>query len=130
MTPKQKACKLYRDAYMRWCYELSHDKNVATAKSICEYICNEVLGDMGADRGYEFWSEVKWFIVNSTHRELYLQENKAIIKYNSGLGALLCSKCRVIIKTGKDFTEEEHKFAIREIEHLNPLYCEKCKNHE
>jgi len=74
LTPKQKAQKLYKDAYMRWCYELSHDKNVLTAKSICEYICNEVMGDMGADRGYEFWTEVKWFILNSTHEELYKPE--------------------------------------------------------
>lgn len=57
MTPKEKAKKLYNDAYMRWCHELSHDKNVLTAKDICIYICNEVLGYMGAD--YEFWTEVK-----------------------------------------------------------------------
>jgi len=74
MTPKQKAQKLYKDAYMRWCYELSHDKNVLTAKNICEYICNEVLGDMGADRGYEFWTSVKDILSNSTHEELYKQE--------------------------------------------------------
>ena len=71
MTPKQKAQLIYRDAYMRWCYELSHDKNVLTAKSICDYICDEVLGDMGADRGYEFWTEVKWFINNYDHNGLY-----------------------------------------------------------
>jgi hypothetical protein len=71
LTPKQKAQKLYKDAYMRWCYELSHDKNVLTAKSICEYICNEILGDMGADRGYEFWTKVKDIIDTSTHEELY-----------------------------------------------------------
>ena len=59
MTPKEKAQQLYNDAYMRWCHELSHDKNVLTAKNICIYICNEVLGYMGADRGYEFWTEVK-----------------------------------------------------------------------
>jgi len=59
MTPKEKAKKLYNDAYMRWCHELSHDKNVLTAKNICIYICNEVLGYMGADRGYAFWTEVK-----------------------------------------------------------------------
>lgn len=70
MTPKQKAQKIYRDAYMRWCYELSHEKNVLTSKSISEYVCNEVLGDMGADRGYEFWTEVRWFILNTTHEEL------------------------------------------------------------
>jgi hypothetical protein len=73
MAPKEKekAQQLYRDAYMRWCYELSHDKNVATAKNICEYICNEVLGYMGADRGYAFWSEVKDIIIKSNHKELY-----------------------------------------------------------
>jgi hypothetical protein len=56
---------------MRWCHELSHDKNVLTAKSICEYICNEVLGDMGADRGHMFWKEVKDILNNSNHQELY-----------------------------------------------------------
>ena len=71
MTPKEKAAKLYSDAYNRWCYELSHEKNVSIAKNICEYICNEVLGDMGADRGYEFWTEVKNIIRNSNHNELY-----------------------------------------------------------
>ena len=53
---------------------------------------------------------------------------KAIIKYNGGLLALLCSNCRVIIKTGKDFTKEESNFAMIEGAHLEPLYCEQCKN--
>ena len=52
---------------------------------------------------------------------------KAIFKYNGGLGALLCSKCRVIIKTGKDFTEEEIK-AIKGKVDMPPQYCDKCKN--
>ena len=38
-----------------------------------------------------------------------MEKKKAIFKFNSGHGALLCSKCKVIIKTGKDFTEEEIK---------------------
>jgi hypothetical protein len=71
LTPEEYAQKLYRDAYMRWCYELSHDKNVLTAKSICEYICNEVLGYMGADRGYEFWCHVRDILRKSTHEQLY-----------------------------------------------------------
>jgi hypothetical protein len=76
MTPKEKAQQLYRDAYMRWCYELSHDKNVAIAKNICEYICDEVLGYMGADRGYEFWTSVRDIIKESNHTQLYNNENK------------------------------------------------------
>ena len=54
-------------------------------------------------------------------------EERAIFKYNGGNGALLCSKCRVIIKTGVDFTEEEKKAIKGEIE-LPPQFCEKCKN--
>jgi hypothetical protein len=71
MTPKEKAQQLYKDAYTRWCLELSHDKNVLAAKSICEYVCNEVLGDMGADRGYEFWTSVRDIIKKSNHSELF-----------------------------------------------------------
>ena len=54
---------------------------------------------------------------------------KAIIKFNGGNLALLCSKCRVIIKTGVDFTLEEMEFALKS-KHLEPQYCEQCKNHE
>ena len=52
---------------------------------------------------------------------------KAIFKFNGGLGALLCSKCRVIIKTGKDFTEDEKKAMKGEI-NLPSQYCKNCKN--
>ena len=30
-----------------------------TAKMFAKKVCEEVLGRMGADRGYEFWTEVK-----------------------------------------------------------------------
>lgn len=53
---------------------------------------------------------------------------KAILKFNSGNLALLCSMCRAIVKTGRDFNEEESKFAKGEIDYLDPLYCEKCKS--
>jgi hypothetical protein len=53
-------------------------------------------------------------------------DEKAIFKFNNGNGALLCSKCRVIIKTGRDFTEEEIK-AIKEKVDMPPQYCDKCK---
>jgi len=53
--------------------------------------------------------------------------NKAIIKFNNAKLALLCSGCRKIIKTGKEFNEEESKYAKGEIDYLEPLYCEKCK---
>ena len=53
-------------------------------------------------------------------------KERAIFKFNNRKGALLCSKCAVIIKIGKDYTEEERLAAIGEIE-LEPQYCEKCK---
>jgi hypothetical protein len=71
MTPTEKAQQLYKDAYMRWCYELSHEKNYLTAKDIAIYVCNEVLGYMGADRGTAFWIEVKDVLKKSNHKELY-----------------------------------------------------------
>lgn len=70
MKPKDKARQLYRDAYMRWCYELSFDKNVSMARNISEYTCNEVLGYMGADRGHEFWTEVRELVRTSKHDDL------------------------------------------------------------
>lgn len=52
--------------------------------------------------------------------------DKAILKYNNSEGALLCSKCSIIIKTGKEFTIEEQKALIGELS-LEPQYCPKCK---
>jgi hypothetical protein len=52
--------------------------------------------------------------------------NKADFKYNGGAGALLCSKCKVIIKTGKDYTTEEKEASKGKIQ-LPPQYCDKCK---
>jgi hypothetical protein len=58
-----------------------------------------------------------------------MKKEGAIFKFNSGLGALLCSCCRVIIKTGKDFTDEEKKAAYGDGKtKVGPRYCDKCKN--
>lgn len=52
--------------------------------------------------------------------------SKAIFKFNSGLFALICSKCRVIIKTGQEFSPDELKAMKEEIK-LSAQYCNKCK---
>lgn len=52
---------------------------------------------------------------------------KAIFKFNGGQGAILCSKCKVIIKTGKDFTEVEIKAFRGEVE-LEEQICNACKS--
>ena len=53
----------------------------------------------------------------------------AIFKFNSGMGALLCSKCSVIIKTGCDFTEEEKEAAYGD-GYMEEQFCDKCKGNE
>jgi len=52
---------------------------------------------------------------------------KAKFKFNNGNGALLCSKCSVIIKTGRDYTKEEKEAAYGD-GYLEPQYCNKCKD--
>jgi hypothetical protein len=52
---------------------------------------------------------------------------KAIFKFNSSLGAILCSSCRKIIKIGKEFTDEEWKAFRGELDYP-AQYCEKCNN--
>lgn len=52
---------------------------------------------------------------------------EAIIKFNGGDLALLCSECRVIIKTGKDFTEDEIKAAHGELK-IPAQFCDNCTN--
>jgi hypothetical protein len=55
-----------------------------------------------------------------------MKDNRAMFKYNSGMGALLCSECRVILKTGNQYNELE-KAASRGWIELEAYYCEKCE---
>jgi hypothetical protein len=52
-------------------------------------------------------------------------KDRAIIKFNGGNLAIICSQCSKIIKTGKDFTSEELEFALKD-KYLPPQYCEQC----
>ena len=51
---------------------------------------------------------------------------KAIFKFNGGLGALLCSKCRTIIKTGSQMSQFE-KDAMMGKQEMLAKYCQKCR---
>jgi hypothetical protein len=55
-----------------------------------------------------------------------MEKETAIVKFNNGNLAILCSNCRVIIKTGIDFSKEELLFIKGEAE-LPPQYCENCQ---
>lgn len=58
-----------------------------------------------------------------------MDNETAIIKFNNGNLALLCSGCRVIIKTGREFTDEELDATLGGDKNiLPPQYCETCKN--
>jgi hypothetical protein len=54
---------------------------------------------------------------------------QATIKYNNGNLAILCSKCSIIIKTKKDFNEEETMFSLGKSK-LKEQFCDKCKKYE
>ena len=49
---------------------------------------------------------------------------KAIVKLDGGKISLLCSKCRVILKSGKDLMEEEIEKIFTN--QLTAQYCDKC----
>ena len=53
-------------------------------------------------------------------------KEKAILKFNSRVGALLCSGCRRIISTGNEFTEKEW-MALQGKLDLPPQYCKDCR---
>ena len=66
MTPKEKAKWLVDKFY----YSFPNNGSLNTGINSCDsrwgeaiqcalITCNEVMGDMGADRGYAYWSEVK-----------------------------------------------------------------------
>ena len=52
---------------------------------------------------------------------------KAIIKFNGGSLAILCTKCRTILKSGKEITPEEMDMVFDPKATLPAQYCEKCK---
>jgi hypothetical protein len=62
---------------------------------------------------------------NQINKKHMSKQQIANFKYNGGQGALLCSGCRVIIKTGKDFTDQEKK-AIKGEVTLPLQYCKNC----
>jgi hypothetical protein len=63
MTAQEKAIKLVSMNELILLAETGHkltmDERVGIAKRQAIETCNEVLGFMGADRGYSFWVEVK-----------------------------------------------------------------------
>jgi hypothetical protein len=59
MTPKEKAKDLLCNFYAIQSDEYNYGINWKIAKQCALIAVNEILGYMGADRGYAFWQEVK-----------------------------------------------------------------------
>jgi hypothetical protein len=55
-----------------------------------------------------------------------MEKERAIVKFNGGLGALLCSSCRKILRTAKDFSKEELMYIRGELQYLPPQFCSEC----
>ena len=55
-----------------------------------------------------------------------MQKKKAVLKWNNGMLAILCTSCRKILKLGIGFNENEWNYAIYKDSYLPPQYCEKC----
>ena len=60
MTPKERAEELYK-RYLRYCNELSHDKNKTLAKLMSEDCADVLRYEFSSypDYKFEYWSEVK-----------------------------------------------------------------------
>jgi hypothetical protein len=61
------------------------------------------------------------------NEEKNTEESKAIFKFDNGNGALLCSTCKKVIKTGREFNEEEAN-AFDNRGSLPAQYCSNCKD--
>lgn len=54
--------------------------------------------------------------------------SKAVVKFNNGNLAVLCSYCYKILKTGKDLTNDELFLIVGEDNNRLPAqYCDDCK---
>ena len=59
-----------------------------------------------------------------------MEQERLIVKFNGGRGAILCSGCRRIIKEGYEFTPEELQYIRGEIDYLSIQFCEQCKSEQ
>jgi hypothetical protein len=59
MTPKEKAEELFDKYADEFNFDDTYRGYREQSKQCALITCNEVLGYMGADRGYSFWCEVK-----------------------------------------------------------------------
>ena len=58
-TPEQKAVELY-NKYLDLGRDFTRGVSMREFAKECALVCcNQVLSDMGADRGHQYWTEVK-----------------------------------------------------------------------
>jgi hypothetical protein len=83
-------------------------------------------------QGLKRWSHKRFqkvlheALVRAVERGENEMENKAIFKFNNSHRALLCSGCRVILKDGYRFSDEEMA-AFQGATELEAQYCNTCE---
>jgi hypothetical protein len=107
-------------------YERNTDKSLSKEERIKKCIKNFPLTYIRY-KGNEV-TRVNYYyqVLKKKYHKFIESERKAVFKFNGGLLALLCSECSAIIRTGKDFTEEELSAVKNDID-LPARYCDKCK---
>ena len=56
------------------------------------------------------------------------ESDRIVFKFNSGLGAIVCSGCSKTLKTGLEFTAQELASIRGEIGLLPAQYCSACQS--
>lgn len=83
MTPKEKAEQLYKDAFNRWCYELSLEKNIATAKNAAIYVCDQIIESRKEDSRFDdtyYSSSSEYYNMHPMYLIYWLEVKKEIEK--------------------------------------------------
>lgn len=62
---------MYKEAYQRWCFEPSHDKNHLAAKAMVEWAIKYILPVIDSSTVYEEWKEVEEEIKKLKHSDVF-----------------------------------------------------------
>lgn len=109
-TYQEKASEYVRIRAIRGLFDDDDDETLEQIESL-----DKLLVHLGSDLGMVGWREVDR--LQMMDLEVSPAGSEAIIKFNSGVGALLCNKCSTIISTGFEHEDKIH-------------LCDKCKEVE
>ena len=71
MNPKSRAIEMYKEAYQRWCFEPSHDKNHLAAKAMVEWAIKYILPVIDSSTVYEECKELEKEVKKLRHSDAF-----------------------------------------------------------